>query len=143
MLGIDLCDALEHLHAQQLIHRDIKPSSIIFVNGAPKFGDVGLVTAMVPDGETATLIGTEGYIAPEGPGTALADIYSLGKVLYEACTGQDRRNFPALSASLLQAGDSQVAALNEIILKACDPQPSGRYKTAAELRLALAAMKAS
>src|SRR5437867_3583761 len=90
-LCIHLADALDYLHRQQLIHRDIKPSNIIFVKRTPKFADVGLVTGIATEDHETTYLGTEGYIAPEGPGTPAADIYGLGKVLYEATTGQDRR----------------------------------------------------
>src|SRR5258707_4523004 len=83
-LGLILADALAHLHEANLIHRDIKPSNIIFVQGIPKLADIGLVTQIVVDPKDISYLGTRGYIAPEGPGTPLADIYSLGKVLYEA-----------------------------------------------------------
>lgn len=87
-LGIGLARALEFLHSRRLVHRDVKPSNIIFVGGQPKLADVGLVADL---GNPQSLVGTEGYIPPEGPGSAQADIYSLGKVLYEAATGKDRQ----------------------------------------------------
>jgi CHASE2 domain-containing sensor protein len=140
-LGLDLTAALDHLHQQKLIHRDIKPSNIIFVNGAPKFADVGLVTDITPRGKDSTFVGTEGYLAPEGPGTVAADIYSLGMVLYEACTGQDRQQYPALSGTLLATGGPELALLNEVILKACHPQTKQRYQTAAQMHEHLSAIQ--
>src|SRR6185503_5002462 len=95
--GMALCRALEHLHGEGLVHRDIKPSNIIFVNGAPKLADIGLVTET---GHTQSFVGTEGFIPPEGPGTEQADLFSLGKVLYEIATGRDRQDFPALPTKL-------------------------------------------
>ena len=81
-LGVSLSAALGHLHQHGLLHRDIKPSNIIFVNGIPKIADIGLV-AMV-QGTQTFVGGTTGYFPPnEGPGTVQADIYALGKVLYE------------------------------------------------------------
>src|SRR5207247_1439740 len=74
-----------------------KPSNIIFVSGVPKLADIGLVTEA---DTTLSYVGTEGYIPPEGPGAAQADIFSLGKVLYEISTGQDRRQFPDLPPNL-------------------------------------------
>ena len=56
-------------------------SNIIFVSGQPKLADIGLVTGI---DEAKSFVGTAGYIPPEGPGRPEADIYSLGKVLYEA-----------------------------------------------------------
>ena len=89
-IGLALATALDHLHGHGLIHRDIKPSNVIFVNGVPKLADIGLVARI---DATMSFVGTEGYIPPEGPGTPQADLYSLGKVLYEISTGLDRRCF--------------------------------------------------
>ena len=134
-LTLSLTGALDFLHRQQLIHRDIKPSNIIFVNGVPKLADIGLVTDIGGTGREISSVGTEGYMAPEGPGTAAADIYSLGKVLYEASMGRDRQQFPELPTSLADRTDASVLLrLNAIILKACEENVSRRYQSASELR---------
>lgn len=132
-LALDLSSALDYLHRQNLIHRDIKPSNIIFVQDQPKIADIGLVTAMTT-GANATYIGTPGYIAPEGPGTAAADIYSLGKVLYEAAMGRHVANCPALPTSLIERSDYKgLLELNEIITKAAADNINFRYQSAAAL----------
>ena len=89
-IGLSLAAALKHLHRQGLVHRDIKPSNIIFVHGSPKLADIGLVTAI---SEATTSLGTMGYAPPEESGHPTADLYSLGKVLYELSTGKDPNGF--------------------------------------------------
>jgi tetratricopeptide (TPR) repeat protein len=123
---------LAHLHEQGLVHRDIKPSNIIFVKDVAKLGDIGLVT---DSGDTQSIVGTEGYLPPEGPGTPQADLYSLGKVLYEISTGLDRRRFAALPEDSWNWPDrDQLMEFNEIVLRACAKDPAHRYATANELQ---------
>lgn len=130
-LALALADALAHLHAGGLVHRDIKPSNVVFVNGRPKLADIGLVTSTT---NADTLVGTLGYIPPEGPGTPAADIYSLGKVVYEMITGLDRQDFPNLPDDLAQLPDrEQLLEFNEIILKCCHMDPRERYASAADV----------
>jgi serine/threonine protein kinase len=130
-IGLSLTTALSHLHQHGLVHRDIKPSNIIFVNGAPKLADIGLVTDASAD---CSIVGTEGYLAPEGPGTPQADIYALGKVLYEMSMGRDRRDFPDLPPEWAEMPDrEQLLELNEVLLKACAKDPVQRYTSAEEM----------
>jgi serine/threonine protein kinase/Tfp pilus assembly protein PilF len=138
-IGLKLASALEHLHANGLVHRDIKPSNIIFVNGEPKLADIGLVTAI---DEAHSLVGTVGYIPPEGPGTPQADLYSLGKVLYEIAFGKDRHDFPQLPPDLQSHPDyAALLELNEVILEACETDPRRRYASAAALSEDLALLQ--
>src|SRR5262245_38835466 len=138
-IGLSLATALTHLHQHGLVHRDIKPSNVIFVNGVPKLGDIGLVTEA---GDTQSIVGTEGYIFPEGPGTPQADVYSLGKVLYEISTGMDRRRFAELPEELRTWPDrGAVEELNEIVLRACAKDPAMRYSSAEDLRADLVVLQ--
>jgi CHASE2 domain-containing sensor protein len=142
-LAIDLSAALEYLHQRQLIHRDIKPSNIIFVNGQPKIADIGLVTAIATTRTDATYIGTPGYIPPEGPGTPAADIYSLGKVIYEASMGRHVSQCPALPTSLVERSDYKaLLELNEIVTKAAAENVQFRYHSAAALHADLVTLEA-
>jgi WD40 repeat protein len=130
-LGIELAQVLAELHAEGLIHRDVKPSNIIFVGGMPKLADIGLVSS---SDHTLTSLGTPGYSPPEGAGTAKADIYSLGKILYQLVTGMAPQDFPRLPSDLMTREDADaVIELNEIVLRACDPEPAKRYATAQKL----------
>ncbi|MBI3848750.1 MAG: protein kinase [Verrucomicrobia bacterium] len=138
-IGLALTEALAHLHGNGLVHRDVKPSNIIFVGGKPKLADIGLVTDA---SDTCSIVGTEGYLAPEGPGTPQADVFALGKVLYEALTGFERRQFPQLPPDLRDWPDAKLAfELNEIILKACDSEARRRYQSAEEMRAELALLQ--
>ena len=137
-LGSSLTEALEALHARGLTHRDIKPSNIIFTEGVPKLADIGLVAA---SGQQS-FVGTEGYVPPEGPGTPQADIYSLGKLLYETCTGKDRLDFPEIDSQLSQRPDrEQLLQLNNVLVKACANDPRKRYASAGEMHRELRALE--
>jgi tetratricopeptide (TPR) repeat protein len=126
-IGLALAEALSHLHQHGLVHRDVKPSNVIFVNGRPKLADIGLVTDV---SDQCSIVGTEGYLPPEGPGTPQADIFALGKVLYEAATGLDRREFPKLPEEMRVWSDAKsVFELNEIVLAACASVPHSRYSS--------------
>jgi WD40 repeat protein len=129
-IGSRLADSLSVLHEQNLIHRDIKPSNIIFVNGKPKLADIGLVTQIE---EAKSFVGTAGFMPPEGPMSPASDVYSLGKVLYEIATGKDRCEFPQLPSGITSENALDLE-LNQIVLKACDPDPGKRYASAKDLK---------
>ena len=128
-VGHRLAEALQHLHERDLAHRDVKPANVIFVEGKAKLADVGLVAARGQQ----TFVGTEGFVPPEGPGSGQADIYSLGKVLYEMATGKDRLQFPELPEELPDGTNRKHwVALNEVICNICDPKLSKRSINSAE-----------
>jgi WD40 repeat protein len=139
-IGLSLTDALDHLHSHGLVHRDIKPSNLIFVHGIPKIADIGLVAEL---GAPQSFVGTQGFIPPEGPGSPQADIYSLGKVLYEMSSGKDRQTYPELPTQLENFRDqAEYLELNEVIIRACAANLKQRYTTAAEMHADLLLLQA-
>ncbi len=133
-LMLALTDAVERLHQHQLVHRDIKPDNILYVGGRPKLADIDLVTTLAGPGEVSR-IGTEGYLAPEGPGTAAADVFSLGRVFYVALTGKPPAQCPELPTQVTALPDSALHfELNQVICKACEFATERRYSSAAALR---------
>ncbi|WP_395742771.1 protein kinase domain-containing protein [Prosthecobacter sp.] len=131
--GVYLADALHYMHNHGLTHRDIKPSNIIFVGGVCKLADIGLVAAF---GER-TFVGTEGFVPPEGPGTPQADIYSLGKVLYEMSSGKDRMEFPEVPDNLSDEEWPFWIDLNRVICQACEADLARRFTHASDFAEAL------
>ncbi len=94
----DLGDALDHAHAQGVVHRDVKPGNVLIrEDGVTKLADLGIATAS--DGtsitRSGTVLGTAGYMAPEqldgrGAGPP-ADVYALAAISFEALSGKRPR----------------------------------------------------
>ena len=134
--GAFIADALHYMHQRGLTHRDIKPSNIIYCDNVCKLADIGLVATF---GER-TFVGTEGFVPPEGPGTQQADIYSLGKVLYEMSSGKDRMEFPEVPDDLSDTEWVFWKQFNEVICQACAPDLGERFQTAEAFAVALRAI---
>ncbi|MEU6549166.1 serine/threonine-protein kinase [Streptomyces sp. NPDC046915] len=106
-LGAALAEALAHVHAAGVVHRDVKPSNILMDEaGAPHLTDFGIsrlidATAHTADG---ALVGTAAYLAPEqvtgrevGPA---ADVYALGLTLLECLKGRLEYDGAPLEAAI-------------------------------------------
>ncbi len=119
---------LDCLHQAGLLHRDVKPSNIVYVRGQPRLADIGLVTDL---GAARSYVGTDGYIPIEGPNSVQADIFGLGKVLYEVTSGLDRMEFPRMPVGR-EDGPSGALRLeiNAVVLRACAASKDARYPTA-------------
>src|ERR1043166_9249285 len=92
--GIQVAKGLRAAHAKGLIHSDVKPANILFLDEeTAKIGDFGLsaIAAQTPEAR-AQVWGTPYYVAPERlnshPDDLRSDIYSLGATLFHALAGQ-------------------------------------------------------
>lgn len=164
-LGMDICSALVFCAEKNIIHRDIKPANIFVNEKIPsrvfyKLGDFGIARSLEHRSAGLSSKGTPYYIAPEvaaaKPYDARADIYSLGLTMYRLLNMNRLPFFPHSQLYMPQekqdairrrlAGEKiepPVEASPEaaqIILKACSYDPEDRFKTAEEMRSALAAV---
>ncbi|MDO5683867.1 MAG: serine/threonine-protein kinase [Propionibacteriaceae bacterium] len=85
-------DGLAHLHRHQLVHRDVKPSNLVFDGDRIRIVDFGIAKAIDVTPITKASVGTDGYMAPElldprNAVTPACDIYALGCVLVKLLTG--------------------------------------------------------
>jgi len=147
-----LTDALQYAHDRGVIHRDVKPSNILFdVEGKPHLADFGLAKreageiTMTQEGE---ILGTPAYMSPEqarGESQKVdrrGDVYSLGVILYRLLTGElpFRGNTRMLLHQILHDEPRPPRKLNDIIprdlnticLKAMAKEPAGRYASASD-----------
>lgn len=155
--------AVDYAHSRRMIHRDIKPANILLDTrntlhnpmGEPILTDFGIVKMMGTATMTATgtSMGTPIYISPEQvqgqPGNERSDIYSLGVMLYEICTGEPpyRGDTPyAIMAQHVnntplppsQRNPYISKALDAVILRSLARDPQARFPSASAMTVALA-----
>jgi len=151
-------DGLEYAHQHGLIHRDIKPQNILLTrDGSAKLADFGIAKAVDVSSatQTAVVLGSAHYLSPEQargePVTPAADVYSMGVVIYEMCTGHlpfQGSNLLAVAASHIHDEPAAPSTLRDdlsrqfdaVVLRALAKTPEERYQSAALLKEALEAL---
>jgi eukaryotic-like serine/threonine-protein kinase len=107
-VGIQIARGLRAAQRKGLIHRDVKPANILFVDEqAAKIGDFGLAAFATQDTQSGSVIwGTPPYVAPERlcnqPEDVRSDIYSLGATLFHAVAGKPPIDGSTNSATVLR-----------------------------------------
>jgi serine/threonine protein kinase len=114
-VGAGVADALAHVHARSMVHRDVKPGNVLLGgDGTVKLTDFGIARLVDAAKVTSTglMVGTAGYLAPEQvagePVGPPADVYALGLVLLEALTGTREYDGPPMEAAMARLHRSPV-----------------------------------
>ncbi len=150
-IAVQIGKALEHAHANDIVHCDIKPHNILMTKeGQVKVTDFGLARAVSSSTLTyrESIIGSVHYFSPEQAHGELAnkqsDLYSLGIVLYEMTTGRlpfegespitiALKHIQAKVESPQKMNPNTPPGLERIILKATEKEPADRYQSATEM----------
>ena len=131
-------EALEYVHGQQVVHRDVKPHNLVASAEGVVLVDFGVAREATDDGGTRG-IGTPRYMAPEvlvGEGVSpRSDVYGLAATVWALLTGDPPAygNPRPLAASAPEAAPE----LEQALRRALDPRPERRFATVAALAAAL------
>lgn len=143
---VQLCKIVQYLHEHRpdpIIFRDLKPSNVILTpDQRIELIDFGIAKTF-RSADPQTSIGTQGYAAPEmyeGKAEPRSDVYTLGAMMHHLLSNTDPRLFPPFTFQKRppRRSNPEVSAkLEQVIMKAVEHEPSKRYQTVVELRVAL------
>ena len=146
--AIQITRAVEHAHAQGVIHRDLRPANVLVSgSGTLKVADFGTSRFLEVAAHGTTIIGSPPYMAPEqirGEAVYASDLYSLGITVYQMLTGVLPYDTPALGdLEKLRRGElvrpprllnnAIPRTLNDVVMKALSPEVTDRHQRAGEL----------
>lgn len=139
---LPLLEGVEAIHADNISHRDLKPENVLMDGKTPKIADFGLACSicMQPVTHSLDVKGTPAYMSPEHffdfkNADQQSDIYSLGKILYEAVDGKiTSKVLPFKGAALAKPDTPFLNKLDKIIQAATAEKKEERLKSVGDLR---------
>ncbi|MCJ7772739.1 MAG: serine/threonine protein kinase, partial [Desulfobacterales bacterium] len=142
---LPLLDGVEVIHNHGIVHRDLKPENVLMDGDTPKIADFGLARSfqMKAVSNSWEIKGTLAYMAPEQffdfrRAGKTADIYALGKILYEAIAGKlDSKSLPFKSVKLENSTASFFKHIDTIIQTSTSEESEARFQTIDEFRKAI------
>ena len=143
-LVLGLCSALAHVHANGIVHRDVKPENILLPNGSPKLIDFGVSEPMrrgiLDMARLRFHPGDLCYAAPELYGGHIdqrTDVFSLGALLYRMLSGKELdplRHRMSGEAPLEEIpGPAASKGMLRAVSKALELEKSARFGSAEEM----------
>jgi len=140
-----LLKGVEAIHAKEISHRDLKPENVLMDGTTPKIADFGLACSicMQPVTQSLDVKGTPAYMSPEHffdfkNADQQSDIYSLGKILYEAIDGKiTSKSMPFKGTALSNPDTPFFNELDKIIQAATAEKKEERLKSVSDLQTAI------